>query len=181
MAWIDPPTPYNSEQMEEVEEDEPYVVTLKAVEIDYQAPYGNPEGEPEPRLVADWEFANGLTVRDWIALRLGGMKGGGVSKLRQLLNAAADKAPETPVRFNPKTMEWTYDFGSEAAPYSKLFVGMEITIRGVRKAKADGSTQYRIEKYRPVRKEPAKAAATAKASQALKGKLVEVDPEEIPF
>ena len=137
------------------------------------------------RLQLDWEIEDGTDLRDWISLKLGKVKAGGVSKLRQLLNALSDKPADTEVSFfDTETLEWGYD-GADGPAHNQLVEGLEVIFLGEHGTKADGGNKFSIRKYKSPRK-PARAAAAAPAGKpdhaaAARRKLTPSDDDEIPF
>jgi hypothetical protein len=124
---------------------------------------------PEDQIQIDWEMRQGAKQRDWLSLKLGMNKSTGQpSKLRQLLNALAEKPKDAELWFDADTLEWGYDLeGDDETPaYAVLTPGMVVSFKGeLREGK------YKVTRY----------AAPAKAKAKSKATPVDVDPDEIPF
>jgi hypothetical protein len=113
----------------QIEEHEPYKMTLKKVEaVPGAAQYGG-----RKRLQIDWEFEGGDndSVRDWTGIAVNTSRTTGkVSKLRSLLNAITDKPENTVIEwFDDETFEWSYV--KDGPAYAKLAPGIQVIVRGV--------------------------------------------------
>ena len=103
----------------------------------------------DPQLMVEWELKQGATIRDYISLRLGTATNGKPAKLRQLLNALAEKPKDAELWFDSDTLEWGYDMAPEAPAWGVLTEGLAVQFRGaLRPAGKDGIRRYRIDGYR---------------------------------
>ncbi len=174
-------TPAQSQMvdLEQLQDYEPYVVTLQRIGwAESAAQYGG-----ERRLQLDWEFDDGSTVRDWVALRLGKQQNGQVSKLRALLNALSDRPEPTEVAwFDDETLEWSY--GGDQ-PDNKLVEGMQVVIRGKRVVKEDGTYRWAVQAYASVRLSRRRQSSTQqpvqRKPQIRPVSESEDEDEEVPF
>lgn len=177
MPRISPPT--GADSIVELEDDQPYKVSLKSWEyVEGAAEYGGNQ-----RLQIDWKVGDedDDTVRDWLSLKLGKQQSGVVSKLRMLLNALSQRPPETEIKwFDTDSDSWSYDGDRED---NKLTTGYEIVIIGENKMRADGSGRsYRISKYRAVKKQSETLPKSPVSSKRLAAAAASArDADEIPF
>jgi hypothetical protein len=162
-------TPDTTPQVD-LEDDQLYRAVLVRFSI---AKSKNP-AYPDDRLEVELEGKQGLKMRDWIGLKLGERSDGSVSKLRQLLNALAEKPKDAEVWFDPSSFEWGYDMREGSAAYATLTPGMVLNFKGENQKKGD-KTYYRITGYRAASNNKRKAKAEPVEPP------VDVDPEEIPF
>jgi hypothetical protein len=169
-------TPASNVQVVSLEEDQPYKVTLKAIDI-YNGEY---KGKPQSKLQLDWEFDDSSSIRDWLYLKLGTSKGV-PSKLRQLLNALQDRPALDEVSFfDDETYEWGYQGGSGPAD-NRLTAGMQVVIRGAEVQRQDGSRRWTIQKYQMVKRQKAAAAKPKLVVPVAPDKFLDPDDEDIPF
>ena len=130
-----------------LEDDAPYLGVLVSAAIEKSK---NP-AYPDDRLKVVWEAKQGATVFDWLSIKLGEMPGGGYAKLRQLLNALAEKPKDAEVWFDAATLEWGYDMAAGSPAFAVLTPGMAVTFRGENGKNAKGDKVYRIKSYRPAK------------------------------
>ena len=180
MARITAPTG-STIDLTQLEDHEPYKGVLKA--IDWTT--GSAEYGAEQRLTLDWDLGDDTDIRDWISLRLGKLKTGGVSKLRQLLNALSGKPADTEVSFfDTETLEWGYE-GADGPAHNQLIVGMEVVFRGLKGKREDGTDKFSITVYQAPKRRPVAETADAKpnhaAAAAKKIASARVADDEIPF
>jgi hypothetical protein len=127
---------------------------------------------PEDQIEVDWELRQGVKQRDWLSLRLGIQAATKQpSKLRQLLNALAEKPKDAELWFDADTLEWGYDLdGDDETPaYAKLTAGMLVNFKGELR-----DNRYKITRYAAVSNGQTKKRKSASPP-------VDVDPGEIPF
>src|SRR6266702_2892040 len=105
-----------------LEDDQPYRGSLrKPKEGWFQK--GDPKYGDKERLVVDWDIGrkDGIRVRDWMSQAIGQTAAGKPSKMRQLLNALAEKPAETELWWDAETREWGYDLDNDnSAAYAVL-------------------------------------------------------------
>ncbi len=136
---------------DDVEDDEYYrgvLISAKKVKST------NPQ-YPDDQIEVVWEGRQGWKPKDWIAIRLGvNASTGSPSRLRQLLNAAAEKPKDTELWFDAETLEWGYDLdGDDSTPaFAKLEPGkIVIMFKGdVRDGKA--GKIYKFTGYKQAKK-----------------------------
>lgn len=131
---------------------EPYEAELAEFSLtEGAAQYGG-----ELRLQVSWLLEDGTSLRDWMALRLGQRQGGGVSKLRGLLNALAGRPESDRIEwFDTDTWAWSYD-GQH--PQHHLAAGQRVILRGRKEERPDGEgLRFRVVAYQPAVR-PATAA-----------------------
>jgi hypothetical protein len=88
---------------------------------------------PNDQIEVDWEMRQGAKQRDWLGISVRIVKATGQpTKLRQLLNALAEKSKEDELWFDADTLEWGYDMdGDDTTPaYAVLTPGMTLTFKG---------------------------------------------------
>jgi hypothetical protein len=111
----------------------------------------NKEGYPD-QVVIEWELRQGAILKDYIGLSLGLTAAKQPSKLRQLLNALAEKPKDAEVWFDVDTLEWGYDMnGEDSTPaYARLTPGMAVMFKGENR-KTDKGTFYKVTGYKAPR------------------------------
>ena len=168
----------------DLEEDKPYKGTLRKPEgtgiVKGWFSKGNEEYGTDLRLTIDWELnLDAGRVRDWVAIKLGdNVSTGKPSKLRQMLNALAEKPPETEVWFDDETLEWGYNMDDpKSAAYARLTEGMEVMFKGEYRKNQKGGRRYAITGYKRY------MASAGKNRQIVDNPEppIDVDPDEIPF
>jgi len=177
MARITPPT---QSAIADLEDYEPYKVSLK--KIDWQD--SSPEYGGESRMVIDWALLDqpDVTVRDWVSLRLGRQQSGHVSKLRKILYALADKPEASDIAwFDDESYEWSYD-GDKA--YAALSEGLPLTLIGktVEKQTENGpKRRFAVVDYKPAAAQKSKPSLRPRPRPEPDAAVKDVDPEDIPF
>ena len=133
---------------------------------------------PEDQIEVDWELNQGVTQRDWLAIRLGVSQSTKLpSKLRQMLNACAERPKDVELWFDPDTLEWGYDVDADdSGPYANLTPGMVVNFKGELR-----DDKYKITRYVAAGNGQAKAKSKAKPKPEAPLEVVDVDPDEIPF
>lgn len=172
-----------------LEDDEPYVGLLVSAEFKKS----NKADYPDQVLVK-WELRQGGILWDYIGISLGLQAATKQpSKLRQLLNALAERPKDAEVWFDGGTLEWGYDLGSAVSPaYAVLTPGMAVTFKGEKRKSGDGTMRYKVTGYKTLNgaKPKERYAMTAEETQAaqraaererLAAMPIDVDPDEIPF
>lgn len=149
-----PPAPAIEEPVDvnRVRNYEAYRARLTAINWNRTRPeYGN-----KKQLALDWELPDvGGEVRDFLGLSLGQQQNGGISKLRQLLNALSGQ-PEAAEIFwfnddegderGQHPLAWGYE--PNDVPYMTLEEGHEVLVRGKVVERSDGKGwRYKIEVY----------------------------------
>jgi hypothetical protein len=102
------------------------------------------------QVLIEWELRQGVKLRDYIGLSLGLQAATKKpSKLRQLLNALAEKPADDELWFDADTMEWGYDLdGDDSTPaYAALTPGMVVQFKGENR-KTDKGTFYKVTGYK---------------------------------
>jgi hypothetical protein len=124
----------------DLKDEEPYLGVLAGVK--------NVKSKKEgwsDQLEIDFELRQGGKLRDWMGYGLT-TKDKKPSRLRQLLNAIAEKPKATDCWFDADTLEWGYDLLNDKDPaYSRLSacVGMVVEFRG-----EIVNDRYRVVSYR---------------------------------
>ncbi len=180
-------TPASDGNPNNLEEDVAYQGVLVSAKV---AKSKNPQ-YPDDQIEVDWELRQGVKQRDWLPIKVGIQAATKQpSKLRQLLNACAEKPKDAELWFDADTLEWGYDLeGADDTPaYAKLTAGMLVNFKGELR-----DSRYKITRYSAMSngQAKAKAAGGARESRALSGARpatsapasvpVDVDPEEVPF
>lgn len=151
-----------------------------------------PEYGDEKRLVLDWELVDlGGSVRDYLNLKLGRQQSGQVSKLRQLLNALAERSETAEIAwFNDDEGDeagenplcWGYE--GSGVPERRLHAGIEVSVRGKLVERSDGQgRRYQVEVYESASAAPAPAATdghSGREPQLSPPRRQEV-PDDVPF
>ena len=129
------------------EDDEYYKATLKAFKIEASK---NPK-YPDDQLKV--ELMHGEhSFGDYLGLKLGMRSDGSIAKLRQLLNALAERPKDEELWFDPDTLEWGYDLADDSTPaHAKLTVGMAVMFKGERR-QSNGKSFYRVTGYKSAAK-----------------------------
>lgn len=122
--------------------------TYQGVLVTAKKAKSNKEGYPD-QVVIEWELRQGAILKDYIGLSLGLGPTKQPSKLRQLLNALAEKPKDEEVWFDVDTLEWGYDMnGEDSTPaYAVLRPGMLVMFKGENRKTATG-TFYKITGYK---------------------------------
>ena len=161
----------------DLEEDKPYKGTLrKAADGPWIQTTKDGQYAGQQQLVVDWELnLDAGRVRDWVGIKLGdNVSTGKPSKLRQMLNALAEKPADTEVWFDADTLEWGYDVDDpKSAPYAKLTEGMEVMFKGEYRKNKAGRRRYAITGYKRF------MASAGKNRTILDTPIVE-DPDDVP-
>ncbi|HLH69440.1 MAG TPA: hypothetical protein VKY90_10500 [Candidatus Dormibacteraeota bacterium] len=144
-------------QVDHLKDWEPYVAQIRdCALVEGAAQYGG-----EPRLEVRLLLEDGTVIKDWMSLRLGQRQGGGVSKLRSLLNALARRPESTRIEwFDTEDLSWSYD---GQAVHGLLRQGQRVVLRGRREERPDGEgSRFRVVTYQPapVSRPAAQASAT---------------------
>ena len=126
-------------QFSDLKEDEPYFAIIQIAKV---VP-SKKEGWA-PQVEVDLELRQGGKLRYWIGFGLTS-KDKKPTKMRQLLNAIAEKPKATDCWFDPDTLEWGYDLEEGSAPYANLIkcVGLVVEFRG-----EIVNERYRVTSYR---------------------------------
>jgi len=126
-------------QFAELKEDEPYLAVLASAKV---VP-SKKEGWAD-QVELDWELRQGGKLRDWVGYSLTA-KDKKPTKMRQLLNAIAEKPKGTDCWFDSETLEWGYDLEDGSPAYAALnaCVGMVVEFRG-----EIVNDRYRVTSYR---------------------------------
>jgi hypothetical protein len=198
-----PPAPAIEEPVDvnRVRNYEAYRARLTAINWNRTRPeYGN-----KKQLALDWELVDiGGELRDFLGLSLGQQQNGGISKLRQLLNALGGQPEAAEIYwFNDEEgdergqnpLAWGYE--PNDVPYMTLQEWQEVQVRGRVVERSDGKGyRYKIEVYEAPEASsvgagvarqtatPAPARAAAETGQRVSSArgLTSTDPsDEIPF
>ena len=153
-----------------LEDQEPYKVRLKEVVGIVESVY---QGKKSRRLEVTWEMADDsdVTLKDWLGVTLNPMADGRVSKLRQLLNAIAQRPKDTQVSwFDDEDYSWSYDGDT---PDCTLTVGLEAVMRGESRERSDGQgKRFSITSYQSAKSEKKSRPRPRPATE---------DDDEAPF
>ena len=164
-------------QPAELEDFEPYEVTLKGYEWGTSSEdYGS-----KPQLVIDWQVSPDDpddTVRDYVAPSLGTQRDGKPSKLTQLLNAIAGQPASTKVMFFvTETLEFGYSEDTTNVA-GKIAAGAKVILRGsTREKKNKQGTRFAVETYQMVRP----AGASARRTRATSDLAPSITPADSPI
>ena len=128
----------------DLEDDEWY----RAVLVSAKRAPSKKEGYKD-QIEVEWEGRQGLKLRDWIAIAVGQTKDGTPSRLRQLLNALAEKPRAEELWFDPDSLEWGYDLEGDDStrPEAKITEGMVVLFTGSTR-EINGKDRYRISGYK---------------------------------
>ncbi len=132
------------------------------------------------QILCKWELRQGAVLFDYVGISLGITAGTKQpSRLRQLLNALAEKDKSAELWFDPATLEWGYDLdGDDSTPaYAVLTPGMLVMFKGENRKGNDGVTRYKVTGY----KQPTTRKPKQRPSPTPDPEVVDVDPAEIPF
>jgi hypothetical protein len=126
------------------EDDKLYAASIKSAVI---VKSDNPK-YPDDQLKLTLLNGGSDEVVDYLSIKLGIRADGSVSKLRQLLNALAEKERDAEVWFDKDTLEWGYDMREGTAAYGALTLpGLAVSFKGENRKNAKGS-YYKITGYR---------------------------------
>jgi hypothetical protein len=105
------------------------------------------------QIEVEWELRQGAKVRDWPSVAVGQRSDGTIAKLRQMLNALAEKAKDAELWFDADTLEWGYDLdGDDTTPaYAKLTPGMVVSFKGEMRKDKQGVMRYRVTGYKAIK------------------------------
>lgn len=103
----------------------------------------------QPQLEVDWELRQGAKLRDWLGLGLT-LPNKQPTKMRELLNAIAEKPKGEDLWWDADTLEWGYDVdGVDTTPaYAKLTPGMTVSFVGENRKDKAGVKRYKVTGYR---------------------------------
>ena len=126
-------------------DDEPIPVELLSIDVVEDQRF-----DAGPRFALKWQTVDGndIWIRDWLSVRLGKQQSGQVSKLRGLVNALhGRKATDEVAWADDETAEYGLD-GEDTT--GRIEPGIRVAVIGQNVVKDDGSTVFRVEKYRPL-------------------------------
>ena len=167
-------TPGATVDLTQLEDQEPYKVRIKEVRDIEEREY---EGKTHRRIPIVWELADDpdVTLLDWFGLTLNNQGNGQISKLRQLLNAIAQRPKDTPIQwFDDDDNSWSYD---GVNPDCALTIGLEVILRGESRDRKDGQgRRFAITSY-----QAAKSEKKQKPKPQVRPAPVDDDDEDAPF